>query len=541
MDGKKMFGFGSNKLMLLLLALAMIFLSGCVQNIGQLKNQDSIYDNFNDYWGPWLTPVYAAIGIGVGIYVLSYFYASFMQDEKIKAWVKGELFQLVYTVLILAFIVFFLDYVAQASVLLPAYTPVHDQAVGQQWEKYVVTRCQMDITGMERPCHIRIAEDYMQILAKSSQAQMQSILRINSLLMVLETVTIEFHGMPDPAGILYITPLVGLGTVSDTLNFAMDLLMKNYLTVRGQQFIIDFIHLGFFPFFVALGIFLRTMYFTRRLGGLLIALGVCLYLVFPMMYVFWHAVLFSFAGPWDYADYSSADTFDVVGMQMFRLDVSRGNNTMPIVKPVQGGPGYDEPTGFAAYTKSKGEYCADYIWHPWEECNEAYFAIDSTDPLKRTINKSLVCPAGKVCNTNKCQCVDEFVDTGDFRDKYLQGKSRNVTASEYAKVVAEMCYAPYERGEDLDSAQKDRSTRMLNSNNLLWYEKLRDGYGGALSASFATDKLLGANGVLDNLAKILIFSLLAPFVSIMVTLASVKILSTSLGGDVEIAGLSRLI
>ncbi|MCL6089353.1 MAG: hypothetical protein M1530_04305 [Candidatus Marsarchaeota archaeon] len=72
-------------------------------------------------------------------------------------------------------------------------------------------------------------------------------------------------------------------------------------------------------------------------------------------------------------------------------------------------------------------------------------------------------------------------------------------------------------------------------------EKLKEGWGGAIKVALYGDELLGYNGVIDNVAKIMIFSLIAPFIAIMVMLAFIKVLSPLLGGDVEIAGLTKLI
>jgi len=53
--------------------------------------------------------------------------------------------------------------------------------------------------------------------------------------------------------------------------------------------------------------------------------------------------------------------------------------------------------------------------------------------------------------------------------------------------------------------------------------------------------LIGDEGVLEKVAKLLIYTTFVPFVSLITTISFVKILSQNLGGDIEIAGLTRLI
>ena len=53
--------------------------------------------------------------------------------------------------------------------------------------------------------------------------------------------------------------------------------------------------------------------------------------------------------------------------------------------------------------------------------------------------------------------------------------------------------------------------------------------------------VVGENGVLENTAKLLIYSTFVPFIALMATISFVKGLSPLLGGDVEIAGITHLI
>ena len=529
--------------------VSTIFISALFasSNSHSIANNKDIMKIFLNYWAPWTGAIFYAMTIGLIIYVCSWFYASAVSDEKLKAWVKRELTQLVFSAVIFMAVLPIIVSIANICVMLPAYTPWSGTADGAAWAEFVEARCNMVVTGMERPCHIRIAEDYLQILAKSSQAQIQSVLRINSVIAVLSTFSIEFKGMVDPAGQLTVSPLVGLAVVSDTLQFVMDLQMKNFLTIRAQQYLIDFIHLGFFPMFLVIGIFLRIFYFSRKLGGLFIAIAISLYLVYPLMYVFFHAVLFQIAGPWS-GNFSDISETDRIGTDMFRVDLSFEGMNAQTIAPVKSSTAYNEPVTHPDVPAGnvKGDYCANGILDPWEECNEPLDAINGSDP--KNINPDikigfvdLSCKAGEYCNTDSCSCEKGLYAgrTGDFRKDYLGGKMRNASIDEQSILISKICFEPY--NETLTQIKKNENKQFISSAKKHWYEKWLESWGGAFYAALAQEEMLGENGIIDNLAKLLLFSLLCPFVSLMVTLSSIKVMSPLLGGDVEIAGLTRLI
>ena len=83
-----------------------------------------------------------------------------------------------------------------------------------------------------------------------------------------------------------------------------DLSIKTMFLVRAQEIFLDFLWYPLFPVMISMGLVLRILYFTRKLGGMLIALSLSLYIVFPMFYVLSSAILWGFmshtaAQPWD--------------------------------------------------------------------------------------------------------------------------------------------------------------------------------------------------------------------------------------------------
>lgn len=53
----------------------------------------------------------------------------------------------------------------------------------------------------------------------------------------------------------------------------------------AQGFMLALVSNALFPVLLVLGIILRTFFFTRKLGGLLLAIALCIYTIYPMMYI----------------------------------------------------------------------------------------------------------------------------------------------------------------------------------------------------------------------------------------------------------------
>ncbi|MFH0927352.1 MAG: hypothetical protein V1822_02120 [Candidatus Micrarchaeota archaeon] len=529
-------------------AALALFLSGCLSSGAQ--GSAGIQEKFSLWWGAWSMPIYAAFGLGIAICTFTWFYSSFMQDEKLKAWAKSELVQLGYSAVILLAIAAVIGSVAFVSAEIPKIGGIGGGQIGAAWGDYVWARCVVNPVLPERPCHIRLAEDYLEILSKSTQAQAAAILRYLAFLYPLSSVGISFKGIPAPGGALSISPLGGITPPIETMNFVFQMLMKNLLAVRAQQFAVDFMHVAFFPYMVAAGIFLRTMHFTRKLGGLLIALGFAFYIVLPLMYVFWMSILFSFTGPW-VASPSGAYDPAYVGSSMMVDTYSFGSINTGKAAPIAAAKSYDEqiPQDYDI-AGSRGDYCGNGVVEPWEECGEENGALvaGTTKTYEEIYGKQFACSGGgEVCDTNSCTCTSGVYagGTGDFSQDYstvqeqtdefyyINNLAPGEMLDERARVLANMCFeAP---------ADQNQAAQFLDVARKAWYERLLEGFGGGFARAIPSDFLLGANGTIDNAAKLLVFSLVAPFISLMVALATVKVLSPAFGGDVEIAGLSRLV
>ncbi len=540
--------------------LGLVFILLAVPALHAQVTGNSILSIFNNYWPSWSSLMFIAMALGALVAAMAWMYGSFASDDKFKAWAKKELVESFYSVLIWITAVWLVVNLGAYMVMLPAISPWND-ANAHAWQNYVTLRCGTP-TGatadLERPCHIRLAEDYLQILAAATEAQALDIQTFYTPLSVGSTLGVTVQGMPDPSGQLRLSPLVGLSMPLETLGGLFDVATKNLMALRFQQYLLDFLHLAFFPLFLTMGLFLRSLYFTRRLGGLLIALAMGFYLVFPLMYVFFHAVLFSMSGPWT----------ALAGVQINTVDVGHGLYTVNVETSGQDFSGLVQPD---PNSNTYSSNCQNGKLDVGEECNEYpnttwTYGPNAGQPRDDAKLGPLSCPphvgldqsqpvqAGKegnfYCDYNSCTCQSRYSAgrTGSFSADFqttTDPATYRTQLKNSGTLLANVCY-PTSDGQaqltaDQLQAQQERENQFVLQTQKTWLSKLTSGFGRAIGVMLVNDDLLGANGFIDNLAKLLIFSLVAPFIAIMASLAGVKALSPMLGGDVEIAGLTRLI
>ncbi|MFN3909801.1 MAG: hypothetical protein ACK4J0_01030 [Candidatus Anstonellaceae archaeon] len=510
----------SKKILSILLIFLLIFLSGCLGQSVSKGPTNVISSNFLLWWSKWGQPVTIALVLMILISAFSWMYAALFEKEDIKAFVKAEILNLFYSVLILFFVFALVDAAEYITAVLPAYTPIPNTNIGKNWTDFVQYSCQAQPKDYYRPCHIKIAQVYLEILSRNSEAQIIDIMRLYNFISLAMSFSFSFKFILAPATAVSISPFIGLNPIAEFLQFSYDILVKNLIVLKAQQIALDLLHIAFFPYMLSFGIFLRVFHFTRKLGGLLIALAVSFYIVLPLLYVFWGAVLYSFTGPWE---------LDITKTKGFVSQIYFARPELQFYSPNKNSPDY-----------SQG--CNDGVISPIEECNEYDKNSLSTPNPKlltscppRDQNGNILSGREKdiYCNYDNCKCISTPYDSSlNVRKDIIQEVGGNALIAENARKYAQICYDQQQNNDQQNSLYmlKAFSNDLFSNINLL----------GALKAAVLTG-LFGPNGILHTIAKIFIFSIFAPFLSLMAALASTKVFSPLLGGDAYIAGLTRLI
>ncbi|MFA5930289.1 MAG: hypothetical protein WC861_05385 [Candidatus Micrarchaeia archaeon] len=240
-----------------------------------------------------------AVAIMVLLLALSYMAAVFLADDRLKAWVIRELGQVFFSALILVTVIALVGSIDSWLHLLSL-------AGGTTWQNYVNngvccapgTACASPIGTQSRgrACHIEIASDYLQVLYESTRQSASADLSnygmfaFLSHLSISKTMVLKFLAGKSTY------PFAGLEIAAEFFSLLFDMSIKTMMLLRSQQIFLDFLWYPLFPVMLSMGLVLRIFYFSRKLGGMLVALGLALYVVFPMFYVLANGIMWGFMG-----------------------------------------------------------------------------------------------------------------------------------------------------------------------------------------------------------------------------------------------------
>ncbi len=114
---------------------------------------------------------------------------------------------------------------------------------------------------------------------------------IDSVLEVMVPLSLLYSGLSLLSSIKLDFVVVSFGLngaftpVLTPIRYAIDVLSATLIGVETQGVLLQFISMTAIPILLPVGIVLRTFYFTRRLGGTIMAIAIGLFAVFPMTYV----------------------------------------------------------------------------------------------------------------------------------------------------------------------------------------------------------------------------------------------------------------
>ena len=224
------------------------------------------------------------------------------------------------------------------------------------------------------------------------------------------------------------------------------------MLTRLQQVFLDYFVVGFFPALLSIGLVMRIFYFTRKLGGTLIALALCIYYVYPMFYVLADSIFFEFTGGWTTA------------------------------------------TGPA---------------------NVGLTAIDNTGATLPYLNGQIA----------------------------LGSSTENMFTGARTK-IADFCQM--ENGQYAFTQQDESDWASSFTNFKGNWDSVRSGgeikwLMNFFEVTTGPSNAFAPDGPMGSVAALMIYTLLIPFLGLMVALSAFKTISPLLGGDVELALISRLI
>ncbi len=417
---------------------------------------------------------------------LAYMVGNVLGIEKLNVWAKHEIGEVVAAALIFTLISFFTtsaDKVAEAAVQIidkPAHTTFCTTSSPPPY-KFTVNGKDIDPGYDDLPCHMRVADNYLTSIFYETASLFKSIGLAYSTLSYISTFSYSstFQGAGKFLSAALTTTNFFLGFAKTKVNFYS--FMFRYLTrlliiIRFQEIILRFIAVALFPILLSLGIGLRAFFLTRKLGGLLIAMALSLYYIYPLFFVIGDAVYYNVA---------------------YLHSYSGTQHPNPAVNPV-----------LAKTTIS-----------------DDLMAIPG---LNAKMNET----GGKIVVEKDANLLkDQATLTTDITEtKKLSEKEQEKLSG-----ASNICSGIATEWNDIENVEKDFPENLMNR----YFTELMDKHVGNMNIFVSGFKQnLYA---LDLLARLMFFSTFFSFMAVITTIANIKVFSPILGGDVEIAGLTRLI
>jgi hypothetical protein len=274
-----------------------------------------------DMWIGWLQLTGAALGIMTTLVAAVYALSELLMNDKMKQWAKVELAEIFYSAVIISFVVMGvgpIDQVVQSSLgvsggiggaamtgcdhgpVTSTYVPITDLGTFIGARKYV---CE-DICGPEiaantlspyhgvDACHMRLGMWYMREVFEEGKKFAFDTYSSYIWTSIASEFTINIEFMFEKAGFFTFTPWRGAFTIPNKVNeMVFDWTIKIMMVDKFQEVFLHFIAIALFPSLLVSGAVLRTFAFTRKLGGLLLAMAIALYFIYPAFYAFGALIL----------------------------------------------------------------------------------------------------------------------------------------------------------------------------------------------------------------------------------------------------------
>ncbi len=463
-------------------------------------------------WGDWLWFAAAAFGIVTTLVALVYVISGFLMNEKMKTWAKMELAEIFYSAVIIAVAIggiTTMDNVVQGALgvsNLGGTTATTGsfgsagqfQCLGTATSAFVPVsiggvktyKC-MDICGEEiardqnsiyngvPSCHMRLGMWYLSETFEEAKNFAFDIYVSYIKTSFVGELTINIEYFTEYAGFFTFNPWRGFVSMPNKVKeLCFDWAMKLMMLCKFQEVLLRYVAVALFPALFVIGALLRTFTFTRRLGGLLLAMAIALYFFFPAFYAFGALVMFDLKSK-AYDSWMHNDKANPV-----RLSGPLAGSRVP-----------DPPISNTMYING----------------NVPTLGGGST--------------------------------TEDLKNALMVNEGNGLTSPEFLREIENGQKTGILPSFDLNSntQRSDDEVRKAMEDS----RRKGDNFIDTVSKEGKYDDFITSvwtqNGPLDVLARITFWSLFFGLFSIIGTIGIIRSLSITFGGDIEIAGLTRLI
>jgi hypothetical protein len=215
---------------------------------------------------------YAGVLVGIGIALVAVFFmlSRFLENRRLEAWSKAEAAQMIVPFLLL--IALFI----MEPIIAPLVQDIDPIRYNSLCDGKVVP---------DNMCHVVVGEAYLRSITEETMDIQQNLLRLSFYLSLFKSMFASTgQGIFSAVGVKITNSLVYAFTVPSLglLNFLSRLIATTMMVSGGFLVLYRFLIFGFLPL-VTLGFLLRILPATRLLGGLLIAIALASYYFLPLM------------------------------------------------------------------------------------------------------------------------------------------------------------------------------------------------------------------------------------------------------------------
>ncbi len=262
------------KTILLLLAVSVL-LSGCAQEsdtISETQFETGIQATGLELAMHWELLSIMAIIVSVILVAIAYVIGMGLEMPEIRAWANNELVQIIANTLIVVLLIVSIAFIDVLVVGMVMTSGLDIQECGDPGQS-----CLQAVT-------VKYLDQYVVAAKDGAKSALQN--------------NVDAAGMAARRLGLYCTTIycLQLGfTTTIAGNYALDvdfysIIFEYYVnllsSMEAQRFFVEQVSFRMAPVLLAIGVVARAFYFTRKLGGLLIAVAVGVMFFFPGMYIF---------------------------------------------------------------------------------------------------------------------------------------------------------------------------------------------------------------------------------------------------------------
>ncbi len=241
------------------------------------------YSSFTDLESSLSTlALYVGLALlaSTGIVSIAWMTASFFNHDGIKAYAKAEIFEIIYSAVLL--------------VLIFAMFSVFDSAISASVGSIYSTKTINEVTSLAHndaayssiPVHFQYSKYFLESLFNEGVIFNANLYSWYSITGVLEDIYLSVDLFWEQRGLINYNPLKGFFHMGNSIKMQVfDLVIKVLVITKFQEIFFHVFLYGVFPAFLGAGLVLRSFQATRKLGGLMIALALGFYFIFPLAYM----------------------------------------------------------------------------------------------------------------------------------------------------------------------------------------------------------------------------------------------------------------